>query len=65
MSKLVDVKVELLDESCLNCPIILLESKQMIEDDFFEERKYVIHKCSHLDFCEQIYKQHFANKENK
>lgn len=63
MSKLVEVQVELLDEDCLSCPIILLESDTRMAD-LVGDSKYVVHRCSHLDFCEQIYRQHI-NKENK
>lgn len=62
MSKTVDVKVELLDDDCVNCPLISIE-KEVLHVDCFDERTISIHRCSNLNFCENIYKRHIK-KEN-
>ena len=63
MSKTVYMQVELLDEDCVNCPLISIEKEVVNVDDFFEQRTISIHRCSHLNFCENICKRHIK-KEN-
>ena len=50
----VDVKVNLLDEKCKDCPKLKLETV-CAEPNYFARPVYV-HQCSHIHFCREIRK---------
>lgn len=62
MSKLVELQVELLDKTCVTCPLISLKSELIEYGDMSRLETYAVHKCEHLDFCEHILRN---KKENK
>ena len=50
----VDVKVNLLDEKCKDCPKLKLETV-CAEPNYFARPVYV-HQCSHIHFCREVRK---------
>lgn len=63
MSKTVYVEVEVLDDDCINCPLISIEKEVVHVEDFFDEKTISINRCSNLNLCETIYNRH-VKKEN-
>ena len=43
-----------MDEQCLACPRMSLESEIIECGDMLYDRSYPVHKCKHVDFCESV-----------
>ena len=48
-----ELVIEMEDE-CIDCPNLSLETKEFYADDFFGERVIKTHQCKHLYFCKEV-----------